>query len=44
MAGICDSAVRQISFIRVGLWEEAVVPGGAEFRFPKTIPGGDIGI
>lgn len=42
--GICDSAVSQVSLMKAGLWGEAFVPGGAELRFLKTFPEGDIGI
>ena len=34
----------RFSFVVAGFWWEALMPGGGELRFPKTIPGGDIGV
>ena len=39
-----DSAFRQVSYVVEGLWWEAFMPGGDEFRIPKTLPKGDISI
>ena len=41
---LCSCIEAGFHLSRKGFWREALVPGGGELRFPKTIPRGDIGI